>query len=134
VSAARPERPEPGAGPSGPGTVVLELGPGAGALILMTPAELDGAEIEVSRLDGPDAGHRTHSLVRPRHVSGGTVHAAVYPDLPPGEYAVLGPAGEAVASVTVVAGAAATARWPTGKWPAGKWPAGKWPAGKVPTG
>ena len=111
MSAARPE---PAAGPSGPGTVVLELGPGAGALILMTPAELDGAEIEVSRLDGPEAGHRTHSMVRPRHVSGGTVHAAVYPDLPPGEYAV-GPAGEPVAGVTVAGGAAATARWPTRK-------------------
>ena len=54
-------------------------------------------------------------MVRPRHVSGGTVHAAVYPDLPPGEYAVLGPAGEPVASVTVAGGAAATARWPTRK-------------------
>ena len=70
---------EPVAGPSGSGTVVLELGPGAGALVLRTPAELDGTEIEIS-LSG-DPGHRTHSLVRPRHVAGGTRYAAVYPGL-----------------------------------------------------
>jgi hypothetical protein len=36
-------------GPSGPGTVVLELGADVGALVLHTPAELDGREIEISR-------------------------------------------------------------------------------------
>ena len=36
-------------GPSGPGTVVMELGAGVGALILYTPAGLDGEEIEISR-------------------------------------------------------------------------------------
>jgi 16S rRNA A1518/A1519 N6-dimethyltransferase RsmA/KsgA/DIM1 with predicted DNA glycosylase/AP lyase activity len=35
-------------GPTGPGTVVLEIGPGVGALILHTPAELNGHEIEIS--------------------------------------------------------------------------------------
>ena len=33
---------ESAAGPSGPGTVVLELGADVGALILYTPAGLDG--------------------------------------------------------------------------------------------
>ena len=33
---------EHAAGPSGPGTVVLELGAGVGALVMYTPAELDG--------------------------------------------------------------------------------------------
>ena len=42
------------AGPSGPGTVVLELGADVGALVLLTPAELDGREIEISRDAVPD--------------------------------------------------------------------------------
>jgi hypothetical protein len=100
---------EPAAGPSGSGTVVLELGPGAGALVLYTPAERDGAEIEVS-LPGV-AGHRTHAIVRPRHVAGATVHAAVYPGLPPGDYTIWAGAA-AVATATVAAGRVTTAAWP----------------------
>ena len=75
---------EPAAGPSGPGTVVMELGAGIGALILYTPAGLDGEEIEISR----DGSRRTHSRVRPRHVPGQTRYAAVYPGLPAGRYTV----------------------------------------------
>jgi hypothetical protein len=102
---------EPVAGPSGSGTVVLELGPGVGALILNTPAGLNGAEIEIS-LSGTD-GPRMHSMVRPRHVAGGTRYAAVYPGLAPGEYTVRDPADDMpVATVTVIEGAAATATWP----------------------
>ena len=44
---------EPAAGPSGPGTVIMELGAGVGALILYTPADLDGEEIEISRDGDP---------------------------------------------------------------------------------
>jgi hypothetical protein len=100
---------EPAAGPSGSGTVVLDLGPGAGALVLYAPPEQDGAEIEVS-LEGA-RGRRTHSMVRPRHVAGNTVHAAVYPDLLPGDYTIwAGPA--AVATARVAAGAVTTANWP----------------------
>ena len=36
------------AGPSGPGSVVLDIGPGTGALVLYTPPACDGAEIEIS--------------------------------------------------------------------------------------
>ena len=76
---------EPAAGPSGPGTVVMELGAGVGALILYTPADLDGEEIEISRDGGAP---RTHSRVRPRHLPGQTRYAAVYPGLPAGRYTV----------------------------------------------
>jgi hypothetical protein len=100
---------EPAAGPSGSGTVVLELGAGAGALVLYTPAERDGAEIEVS-LAGV-AGSRTHSMVRPRHVAEATVYAAVYPDLPPGDYRIWA-GSAAVATASVAAGAVTTATWP----------------------
>jgi hypothetical protein len=103
---------EPVAGPSFSGTVVLELGPGVGALILHTPESLNGAEIEIS-LTGGD-GRRTHSMVRPRHVAGGTRYAAVYPGLVPGGYTIWGLHGTAVTTVTVEAGSAATAHWPGG--------------------
>ena len=78
---------ESAAGPSGPGSVVLELGAGIGALVLYTPAELDGAEIEISRDDEPGA-RRTHSQVRQRHMAPATTYAAVYPGLPAGRYTI----------------------------------------------
>jgi hypothetical protein len=102
---------EPVAGPSGAGTVVLELGPGAGALVLHTPAHMNGAEIDVSMI-GTNGDHRTHSMVRPRHVSGGTQYAAVYPGLPPGEYAIWRDDGTPAVTVTVAEGIATIASWP----------------------
>jgi hypothetical protein len=101
---------ESAAGPSGSGTVVLELGPGAGALVLHTPAELNGAEIDISRAS--HHGHRTHSMVRPRHLAGGTRYAAVYPGLPPGEYTIWREDGTPAVTVTVAEGAAAAVSWP----------------------
>jgi hypothetical protein len=103
---------EPAAGPSYAGTVVLELGPGAGALVLRTPAALDGREIEISRQG--TAGPRTHSAVRPRHVAGGTQYAAVYPDLPPGRYVVWDDRDTPVSTVTVTAGQVTSVSWPDG--------------------
>jgi hypothetical protein len=105
---------EPVAGPSGSGTVVLELGPGVGALILHTPQSLDGAEIEISRVTGDGHERRTHSMVRPRHVAGGTRYAAVYPGVAPGDYTIWHPAdGAPVTTVTVSEGAAASVHWPS---------------------
>jgi hypothetical protein len=100
---------EPVAGSSGSGTVVLELGPGVGALVLHTPAELNGAEIDIS-LAGGD-GQRTHSRVRPRHVAGGTQYAAVYPGLPPGTYTIWRPDGSPALTATVTEGTATVATW-----------------------
>jgi hypothetical protein len=102
---------ESAAGPSGPGTVVLELGPGVGALILHTPVELDGREIEISPDD--QGGRRTHSQVRPRHMTTGTRYAAVYPDLPAGPYTVWADE-QSTAGRVVVAGDRVT-NW---SWPA----------------
>jgi hypothetical protein len=104
-------------GPSGQGTVVMEVGGDVGALILYTPAELDGAEIEISR-DG-DA-RRTHSRVRPRHVPSGTRYAAVSPGLPAGRYTIwrdrdrpaAAAAVTAIATVTVTGGEITTCHWP----------------------
>jgi hypothetical protein len=89
---------------------MLELGPGAGALILRTPPELDGTEIEIS--SAGDESVRTHSLVRPRHVDGATQYAAVYPDLRPGEYTVGNDRNCPAVTVTITGGSITVAEWP----------------------
>jgi hypothetical protein len=98
-------------GPSGPGTVVLELGAGVGALVLYTPAELDGREIEISPEEAV-TGRRTHSMVRPRHMPAGTRYAAVYPDLPAGPYTVWADEQNAAGRVVVAGGRVTNWSWP----------------------
>ncbi len=98
-------------GPSGPGTVIMELGADTGALILYTPADLDGAEIEISR-HGDPAARRTHSQVRQRHVANVTKYAAVYPTLPAGEYTIWRDEDRPAAAVTIDGGQITTCRWP----------------------
>jgi hypothetical protein len=107
------------AGPSGPGTVVLELGADVGALVLLTPAELDGREIEISRDDLAalsvracrDA-RRTHSQVRPRHMPTGTKYAAVYPDLPAGWYTIWADEQRPAGHVVITGGRVTNWSWP----------------------
>ena len=98
-------------GPSNSGSVVLELGPGTGALVLHTPPELDGAEIEISLLSGSPE-RRTHSRVRQRQLPDRVQFAAVYPGLPSGKYVIWRDATARAAVVTVTGGQATTACWP----------------------
>jgi hypothetical protein len=65
-----------------PEHIVLDIGGDTGALILYTPAELVGREIEVSREGEP----RTHTEVLERRINGQAVFAAVYAYLPAGHY------------------------------------------------
>ena len=102
---------ESAAGPSGPGTVVLELGADVGALVLFTPADMDGREIEISSEDY-GTGRRTHSRVRPRHMPAGTRYAAVYPDLPAGSYAIWADEESRAGSVVVAGGRVTNWSWP----------------------
>jgi hypothetical protein len=97
--------------PSGLGTVVLDIGPGIGALILHTPAELDGLEIEISRSDIPDA-VRTHSQVRERRTGASVRYAAVYPDLAAGDYTLWRDEVTPLAEVSISGGAITNCRWP----------------------
>ncbi len=96
----------------------MELGADIGALILYTPAEMDGEEIEISRgqADGGRAGEpgarHTHSRVRPRHMPGETLYAAVYPGLPAGHYTVWRDEHSPAVTVTDTGGQVATCRWP----------------------
>jgi len=71
-------------GPSRQGSVVLDIGPHAGALVVYTPAGLAGAEIELRPAGGTWQGH--HTAVRRRDVPGHRCHAGVFGSLPPGPY------------------------------------------------
>jgi len=102
---------ESAAGPSGPGTVIMELGADIGALILFTPADMDGEEIEISCDDEPGA-RRTHSQIRARHMPGETRYAAVYPGLPAGRYTLWRDGHSPAAAVTVTGGQVSSCHWP----------------------
>jgi hypothetical protein len=93
---------------------VLELGPGVGALILHTPPELDGAEIEISpqARPGEPPARRTHSQVRRRLTPGATTFAAVYPGLEAGDYTIWRDASTPAMTATVDGGQVTTSRWP----------------------
>ena len=96
-------------GPTGPGTVILELGEHIGALVLETPPGLAGHEIEISPCAG---GRRTHSMVRERVTAAGVTYAAVYPAVPAGEYTVWREDGVPAGQVAVYGGGVSRFRWP----------------------
>ena len=91
------------AAPTGAGSVILDVGGSVGALILATPAELHGQEIEISPAGGGAGARRTHAMVRRRDTSAGSSYAAVYPGLAAGTYTVWR-AGSAPAGTVVVEG------------------------------
>jgi hypothetical protein len=63
---------------------MLDLGPGVGALVLRTGADMHGAEVEISPA-GRD-GDRSHKQVHERPVNGRPLYGAVFDSLPAGEY------------------------------------------------
>jgi hypothetical protein len=67
-----------------PEHVMLELGPGVGALVLRTGSALHGVEIEISPAGRDD--ERSHKQVHERPVSGRPLYGAVFEALPAGEY------------------------------------------------
>lgn len=95
-------------------SVVLNIGKGTGALVLYTKADLEGREIEISRLpDGATAvTARTHAVVRRRDSGSATVFAAVYPDLQAGDYTVWRDTGTQATTATVAGGSVSSCHWP----------------------
>ena len=63
----------------------VDIGGAAGALVVYTPDELIGAEIEIVRADTPPE-HPIHNVVRARQVGDDVICAAVFPVLPAGSY------------------------------------------------
>ena len=96
-------------GPSGPGTVLLDIGGEIGALIIITAAAMAGEEIHISPVRDP-AG-RTHAVVRERRLGPASSYAAVYPALPAGEYTIWRDAGRPAGTVRIEGGAATGYRW-----------------------
>jgi hypothetical protein len=90
--------------------VVLELGAGVGALVLYTPADMDGREIEISCDD--QGGGRTHSQVRPRHMATGTRYAAVYPEVAAGPYTIWADERRAAGRVEIAGARVTNWSWP----------------------
>jgi hypothetical protein len=90
-------------------SVVLNIGGDIGALILYAPAAMDGQEIEISRRPG---GSRRHTVVRHRDTSAADDYAAVYPDLPAGDYTVWLDDRNQAMTTTITGGSVTTCRWP----------------------
>jgi hypothetical protein len=86
-------------------TVVLDIGADVGALVLYTPAGLDGWEIEISRAGDK----RTHSQVHRRETGD---YAAVYPSLPTGAYTIWHEDGGQVMTITITGGSVTHCHWP----------------------
>jgi len=66
--------------------VVLNIGPGIGALVVYAREEFRGREIELS-LKGYDV-LKTHTAILERKVNGRVMFAGVFPSLPAGDYKV----------------------------------------------
>jgi hypothetical protein len=97
-------------GPSRSGSVVLNVGPGIGALVLHVPADLDRREIEISSPATP-AALRTHSQVRERRTAGSVQYAAVYPGLAAGDYLIWRDASTVLGVVTIEGGHVTSYHW-----------------------
>ena len=119
-------------GASQDGTVVLDIGGDVGALVLMTPPDLLGAEIEISPLDASGADvfqqlhphvhengqthlhgnpDRTHVAVREREGPGGMRYAAIYPGLRQGRYQLWNVDGTPADIVQITGGEVAQLDW-----------------------
>ena len=96
-------------GPTSAGTVLLDLGAETGALVLYTPVELAGAEIEISP-DTPGA-VRTHAAVRARPALSGTRYAAVYEGLTADGYTIWRDHGTPAGHVTITGGQVTSFHW-----------------------
>ncbi len=100
-------------GPTRAGTVLLDLGARTGALVLYTPADLLGAEIEIS--PAVTSAPRTHAAVRARPGPRGTRYAAVYEGLAAGGYTIWRDRGTPAARVTITGGQVTSPHWPDGE-------------------
>ena len=98
--------PEAPLAPSEPASVVLDIGPHAGALVVFASVDLAGAEIEIR--PGWGAWLGTHTAIRERHVGGRVLYAGVFGSLAEDTYDLRlkgGGPGSSPLTVDVVAGA-----------------------------
>lgn len=88
---------------------VLDIGEEVGALIIYTPKELLGREIEVS----PSGANltRTHTAVLERKIGSNTLCAALFLALHHGDYTIWKSASEAAGTVTIKGGEVVEVSW-----------------------
>jgi hypothetical protein len=91
------------------GSVLVDVGEGAGAIVVFATAALLGREIEVSPRS--DDARRTHTEVIERVVNARREFAAVFPSLPAGGYRLWGPDGGSPAEVAIVEGEVTQVDW-----------------------
>jgi len=87
--------------------VVLDIGQGIGALIIYTTKALRGYQIDVSLKGNPTA-KRVHTDVLERRIGGRLVCAAVFAELPEGEYITWSDPAE---TFTITSGSIAELNW-----------------------
>jgi len=87
--------------------VVLDIGQGIGALIIYTTEALRGYQIDVSLKGNPTA-KRVHTDVLERRIGGRLVCAAVFAELPEGEYITWSDPAE---TFTITGGSIAELNW-----------------------
>lgn len=122
---------------AGQGSVLLDIGGDIGALVVTMPADLEGIEVEINRLDGStqpghhhhgsdhdhdhgdhhhDGGgqpHRPHVAVVARPAPSGVVHSLVFPELAEGRYELYQrPHGPVELQVTIRGGHVTQESWP----------------------
>ena len=95
-------------GPTTEGTVMADIGGDRGALVLITPPDLVGLEIEISPAGSTV---RSHVYVRERRMGPERMFAAFYPSLPAGDHVIYGVDAEPASTVTIVGGEVATVDW-----------------------
>jgi hypothetical protein len=86
------------------------VGVGVGTLVLLAPAQLQGAEIEISPA-GEDS-LRRHVAVLARTLPDTTVHAAVYAGLAAGRYRLWRTPADVALEVDVPEGVVTEVSWP----------------------
>jgi len=97
---------------------MVDIGDGAGALILDAGSEREGLEVLIHPV-GNAAAH-CHVYVLRRGLPSGPRYAAVFPSLEPGDYVVVGVDGSPGPIVTVEAGQVARAEW-SDAWSSEPW-------------
>lgn len=89
--------------------VVLDIGEGAGSLIVYVGKELLGQEVEIAPRN--DLSAKTHTDVAERIVNGATIFTAVFPPLPVGDYNVCRPTDRAGEELSVSSGRVTELDW-----------------------
>ena len=89
--------------------VVMDIGEETGSLVIYTPPEWAGLEIEISPKD--DDARRVHTDVAERRVGQRSIFAAVYLPMPAGAYTIWAPAPHGPTKVTVAADTITEVDW-----------------------